>query len=378
MRGQGVTAAEKVAPVRLDNIDLLRAVAIVSVLLYHFTSRWHAQSVPFRFDLGWAGVDLFFMVSGFCIFMTLERSRTLAAFWARRFARLQPAYMAGVVLTFALVSWFGLPGYEVTPTVAAGNLVWFDVVPSWGFVDDAYWSLIVEAKFYFWFGLIYFLMRGRNVSLAWAAFAAMGSVLTHAEGWGWPAGHVLTVVAQSVLIGPFAPMFLVGSVCYEFRDKPARSAILPAVVALALLPTSPRYAGVIWLGPLIAVFAAIVFRLTWLRLPRAVTLIGLTSYSLYLVHQYVGLVIIRELAPVFPALFPRILIATAMTVALAIAMFYTIELRWQKSLAALIEPIVAGAIGWLPRTWRVRAGRDGQSDKPGPGDAKVVDAARGW
>ena len=372
-------AEQPADPVRLDNIDLLRAVAIISVLLYHYTSRWHAGGLPIRFDLGWAGVDLFFMVSGFCIFMTLERSRTLAEFWARRFARLQPAYMVGVVLTFAVVNWLGLPGGEVTPVVAAGNLVWFDIAPSWGFVDDAYWSLVVEVKFYFWFGLLYFLLKGRNVSLAWAVFAVVGGLLTHTEEWGWPTGHALAVAARAIMIGPFAPMFLVGAVCYEFRHQPVPRAIVPVLAAFVLLPTSARYTGVVWLGPLIAVFAAVVFRLPRLRLPHAITLIGLSSYSLYLVHQYIGLAIILALAPVIPALLLRILITTAIMVSLAIAMFYTIELRWRKPLANLVQPIIAGVIAWLPRTVRVlRGGGNHRDDRPDPDDAALVDAPREW
>ncbi|MBW8842453.1 MAG: acyltransferase [Sphingomonadales bacterium] len=369
---------------RLDNIDAMRALAIISVLLFHYTSHWpaellHADRMPHGFDYGWAGVDLFFMVSGYCIFMTLEHCRTLAAFWARRFARLQPAYMVAVVATFATVSVFGLPGNEVSPLVAAGDLLWFDIHPAWGYVDGAYWSLVAEVEFYFWFGLIYFLVRGRHVSLAWSAFAIAGSILLHAEDWGWRFGHSLTVAARSVFIAPFAPAFLVGLIAYEFRGRPTLGVIIASVVAIALLFASPRYASLPWLGIAIAGGAFLAFRMTWLRLPRAITFIGLISYSLYLVHQFIGMVIIRELAPAIPALWPRIIIATAAVILLATGMFYAIELRWQKRLARAIEPIIEWAIGWLPRAGRLlrKEGTASMASKVS-GASPRVDAARRW
>lgn len=376
-----MATAERAEGSRLDNIDLLRALAIVSVLAYHYTSRWpldliRADSLPFRFDLGWSGVDLFFMVSGFCIFMTLDRCRTLATFWARRFARLQPAYVLGVALTFAVVTAFGLPGNQVSVKVALGDLAWFDLHPAWGYVDGAYWSLVVELEFYFCFGLIYFLVRGHHVALAWAVFAAIGSVLVHAEEWHWTLGHQLTVVARTVLIAPYAPAFLIGLIAYESRERLSARMIAPVLLAITLLLVTPRYKDHLWLGLAIAAFASLVFRLERLRLPRAITFIGLISYSLYLVHQFIGLVIIRELAPAIPALLPRIVIATLAVTALAAAMFYTVELRWQKPLARAVDPILESLIGWLPRSMRVVRRRQ-LDDTPPIGDPRA-DAARRW
>lgn len=369
-----MTATGRTGGSRLDNIDLLRALAIVSVVSWHYTGNWpgnllRGDPAPFRVPFGWAGVDLFFMVSGFCIFMTLERSRTLAEFWARRFARLQPAYVLGVLLTFAIVSVFGLPGHQASPIVALGNLLWFDIHPGWGFVDDAYWSLVVELEFYFCFGLIYSLGRGRHVALAWAVFAAVGSVLIHAEAWGWPLGHALTVLANSVMVAPFAPAFLVGLIAYECRERMSVNAIVAATLAIVLLLVSPRYQLHPWLGLAVAAFASIVFRLDRLRLPRAITFVGLISYSLYLIHQFIGLVIIRELAPAIPALLPRAAIAATIVTLLASAMYATIELRWQRSLARLTEPVLAMLTGWLPRLSRGKA--------RAPNEA-AADEARRW
>src|SRR5205085_2211723 len=78
------------AHARNDSLDGLRALAVLAVMLVHV-------GAP-GFPLGWFGVDLFFVLSGFLITTLLERelARTggvdLNKFWTRRFLRLMPAY----------------------------------------------------------------------------------------------------------------------------------------------------------------------------------------------------------------------------------------------------------------------------------------------
>src|SRR2546430_2652712 len=91
---------------RFAELDLLRGVAALWVVLFHYTTQYSRLYVPDRRDLlgfefpdGTLGVYLFFMISGFVIFMTLHRSERPLDFVVSRFARLYPAYWAGIVLT---------------------------------------------------------------------------------------------------------------------------------------------------------------------------------------------------------------------------------------------------------------------------------------
>src|ERR1051326_635169 len=112
-RGEGL------AP-RIAALDGFRALAILLVLFYHYTVRWappldpapHLPSgrmfdgfVPLEY--GWFGVELFFVISGFVILMTLERCRNLPDFLLRRFARLWPAMAAAAALTALVMALAG-------------------------------------------------------------------------------------------------------------------------------------------------------------------------------------------------------------------------------------------------------------------------------
>src|ERR1700722_2288166 len=93
---------------RLDGLDLLRAIAICWVMLYHASLFGLASQDHWIVRFGWMGVDLFFVLSGFLIAGQLLRpwSRGLRPnyqrFYARRALRTLPAYLVVVAFYFCL------------------------------------------------------------------------------------------------------------------------------------------------------------------------------------------------------------------------------------------------------------------------------------
>ena len=329
---------------RWDNIDLLRAAAILLVVLFHYTARfpadfYRAEQMPFRFTLGAYGVDLFFAVSGFCIFMTLESSKSLSNFWSKRLARLQPAYIVAILITFCVIAGAGLPGRQVTFPVALSNMLWLNAIPTWPMVDGAYWSLVVELKFYFWLGLIYYLSQGRSISLLWAGFSVVGAIVM-------ALGTVPALAAEYGLIAPYAPAFLAGILAYEAPRLRYPTLVALGILCVLLLLVSPRFAEARWLGVSIGILAFAVLRMHWLRIPRPLTYVGLISYPLYLLHQNIGYVIIRSITLPIEI---RILLAATIVLGMAALLNKTVEVRWQKPLTRLFQQAIDDAWGRLPR-----------------------------
>src|SRR3954471_184909 len=87
---------------RIAELDALRGLAALGVALFHFSLLDPAAGPGFA--IGASGVDLFFIISGFVILMTLERTRDWKDFLVGRFSRLYPAYWACVTLA-ALAAW---------------------------------------------------------------------------------------------------------------------------------------------------------------------------------------------------------------------------------------------------------------------------------
>lgn len=153
----------------LPLLDPLRALAVSLVILFHFLPRFELGELR----LGWFGVDLFFLLSGFLITAILleqkasdkDRGRIIRYFIIRRALRLFPAYYLFLITFYLLQRFGGLWSWD------AGDGVWFFTYTSniLSFLKGAgswqlshLWSLAVEEQFYLvWPWLAIFLPTSR-------------------------------------------------------------------------------------------------------------------------------------------------------------------------------------------------------------------------
>ena len=139
---------------RILELDALRAIAAINLLLFHFTlvfQNKYGYSTPLGFDLpyGKYGVQLFFMLSGFVNAMTLLKKREPTEFLASRFLRIFPSYWIVILLNVVLLSTFGM--YAASPT-SGQFLANMTVMPKlFGFDcwEPVTWTLQIEMLFYF-------------------------------------------------------------------------------------------------------------------------------------------------------------------------------------------------------------------------------------
>jgi len=104
---------------RIVELDALRGLAALAVVAFHYTTLYgelygHSTQPPVSFGFGNYGVHLFFLISGFVIFMTLERTRTAMDFVVSRFSRLFPAYWVAILMSAAVVYTIGMPSQRAT------------------------------------------------------------------------------------------------------------------------------------------------------------------------------------------------------------------------------------------------------------------------
>jgi len=135
---------------RQPGLDLLRALAIIVVVVYH--AALFGFKLPGRVDrFGWVGVDLFFVLSGYLIggqlLAPLARGEPInfSRFFARRALRILPAYFVVLAIYFGLPSWREYP--EMSP--------WWKFIISvqniglhGGTAFSHAWSLAIEDQFY--------------------------------------------------------------------------------------------------------------------------------------------------------------------------------------------------------------------------------------
>lgn len=206
---------------RVPALDGLRGVAVLLVLLSHSFNGMGSVEIPLASWTpgllpggGFAGVQLFFALSGYLItgilLSELERTRTVAirAFWWRRVKRLYPA-LAVTCLALLAYSWLDL---EVRPQDAAADVLGaltyttnlLAATPGHGGYLGHTWSLAVEEQFYVAWPLLTILafQIGGRRSVGGLALALAGSVIAARFIWAFdPSAYWRLLRWDAVLLG---------------------------------------------------------------------------------------------------------------------------------------------------------------------------------
>ena len=360
------------------DIDGLRAVAVIAVILFHLNANWLPG--------GFLGVDIFFVISGYLIGGILYRELStgtfsLKRFYLRRMRRILPAFFAVVVFTLIVGAQLMVPGSDEWNT-ARSSAKWsvffggnfFSALNTDYFAPTVevqplnhLWSLAVEEQFYFIYPLILWAIMGiikrilppasssltrcvnvvltalaiASFALAFLPISLHGTALVpyylpHLRFGELLIGAILAVaVAQGNLqpstktatfVGSLSILVLIACLILPFPNTtpwfPGFAAALPCIAS----------AGIIYAGARPYWFASALSH-------RAVVFVGKISYSLYLWHwpllAFAHYALGRELS--------NTVLATAalLIVLLSLASYYLIEqplrhLQWSFGRTGLV------------------------------------------
>jgi peptidoglycan/LPS O-acetylase OafA/YrhL len=287
-------------PVRLAFLDSLRGLAATSVMVFHFGHFFeHAGVTPSppgswiiagsRF--GWLGVETFFVLSGFVIALTAPKDRTQTLqFLKRRLIRIVPPYWASIGSVVALyfvarTLGFGKAMLAPDPISVVANLGYLQRAFGLPHLQEIYWTLCLEIQFYLLFAVAIALGGRAGKALIAATFVA--SIASGFAGYDtddWWVGHWHA--------------FALGAATY-YASRPGRSIVawlVFLVPVLALGAYRERPAEFITAGTATALYLGV--RLngmgTWLAWPVLLWL-GRISYSLYLTHSMLGVLVFSRL-----------------------------------------------------------------------------------
>lgn len=308
---------------RLENVDALRGVAALSVVLFHFVfceKEWLGENALTSI-MAWGklGVPVFFVLSGFVLPYSLDKARyTLASyprFILRRLARLEPPYI--VALAFSLV--VGLILYHAsrsgTPPIDGpwhllSHIGYLTGLFEKAWVNPVFWTLALEFQFYLLLGVVFPLLVSVSAGVRLASF---GGLL------------IMGMIPAQTLVFAWLPLFALGIATFLFITKRADRLEYAALLVLAFVFASqagePSSIAALLTALCIAFVPIGGAVLGWL---------GAVSYSLYLFHYPIGKIVIGvgKYADINPTL--TIACATVASLAVAWAAHRWVELPSQR------------------------------------------------
>lgn len=289
---------------RLLELDAMRGIAALIVVLFHFTMDRPEMHLGFKY--GVTGVDFFFIISGFVIFLTLSNTKNWKDFVVSRFSRLFPTYWTVVTFTalmWVVYKWINQESMSGLFAQYLGNMTMFQYYLKIHSLDEPYWTLLVEMQFYVVMLLIFSLKWLRNI-VALGLLGLSFVLLNH---------FVFSSAAPAIfkysrglfqLVNHF-PLFFAGILFYKikFRDG-SRFAKIPLLLACLaaqiilyqdggtsfLYISQMEYAAMLTIY--FAVFSLYAFDIPMRIVNKATVYLGTISYSLYLVHKFVCVSII--------------------------------------------------------------------------------------
>jgi exopolysaccharide production protein ExoZ len=321
-------------------IQALRAVAALLVVLYHAFEVWGDRVDSTAPGVGWtngaAGVDIFFIISGFVMVVSsrrlLKKPRGWLIFLRHRIVRIVPLYWLLTTVKVAAVAL--LSGVVLRTSLdvdfVAGSYLFLPVVDSVGHfrpVLPVGWTLTYEFLFYLLFAAA-LAMRVevlRVIIPGLGLIAAAGLVKTET----WPAWTILfnTIVLEFVFGAILAKRTLRG---LRFRPAVASGLVIAGFVAILSMPMGSENARVLtWGMPAFAITAGAVSleRTVGRTLPRWLLASGDASYSIYLSHGFVLPTMILLMSRIFT---PSI---------------------WTQALTITLCLLVGSIVGWIIFTW---------------------------
>jgi peptidoglycan/LPS O-acetylase OafA/YrhL len=358
----------KTNPRHIQVLDGFRGVAILAVFLFHalgvsfgiYKLPWDGMArdfdVPklflalFPSAYGWAGVAIFFVVSGFCIHLSHMRSSQSdwGSFFARRFFRIYPPYLLAIVLFFFCWPWgfFSIDSASRLRQLIAHLFSIHNLnKQTFAGINPSFWTIAVEVQLY----LIYPLLLLLTHRVGWKT----AMIITAAIEVGIRTSNAVygTITAENLphwfIYSPFGFWLSWSLGAYladaylenkdiPFRRWPVMPFLLAAFAVAFFRPTA------YFSFPLFAVFTAVIISRflsgTW-SIPRRgiaadiwnhLSALGLVSYSFYLLHQPCLSLVRRSFHKFFPDfdVHPLIALATCLALYLPILGLACCCYRW--------------------------------------------------
>ncbi|MBN1250742.1 MAG: acyltransferase [Bacteroidales bacterium] len=277
---------EKTETKHFDSIDILRGLASFMVAYFHFTVGVRNflndnNILKITGHFGWAGVEMFFVISGFVIPYSMYRSnykiKNIKSFLIRRIARIDPPYLISIILVLIFQFLSTLNPYYRGNSFAIDwislvlHLGYLNAFFEYNWLNPVYWTLAIEFQYYIIIALILPFIIHKNKFINYITI-----ILFAFLGYLFP---------SSTFIFHYSLLFILGILLfyYKFNFMKKNEFYIISTIILYLIFYKLGY--IVFLS---AFIAYLVIFLVDNNKNKILKFGGKISYSLYLIHVPIG------------------------------------------------------------------------------------------
>lgn len=278
-------------------LDSLRAIAAISVCLYHFTCTTigleFSEITTSLFGFGKYGVHVFFVISGFIIPFAMYNAnykiKSFFKFIYKRLIRLEPPYLFSILLILVIAfikTKFNIGVQNSEPITFTRFLLHFGYLinffPEYKWLNNVYWTLAIEFQYYIIISFAFLLFISKKFILRLIAYLLF-----------FLAGYLFFTFSIFNHFPIYAPLFLIGIISFLLNTK-----IINTIEFIGVISLCTIY-NFIYLEPAIAVIGSVTSLIILfypnIKIP-VFHFLGKISYSIYLIHPIIGAAVINILS----------------------------------------------------------------------------------
>ncbi|TAF03016.1 MAG: acyltransferase [Nostocales cyanobacterium] len=355
---------------RLLEIDALRGIAALCIVLFHYASsyQWPNYHPYHYFRYLEECVQVFFIISGFVILISINRLRRSLDFIVGRLARLYPMYLFSLITTLLITNIMKMdtPRTEKIYDIICNFFLLQNFLGGKS-VNIVYWTLTIEICFYIIMLIVYNLKVVKYIDIicgVWilifllntgkAQLAIADNILNF--DYPNPMGVIIFpdifmlnisqtmgyfkdfIKTNFLLMQGRAMLFIAGIMLYQIRMQGGnwyRWGIIALCVVAKVFDYSSdaeRYSSILFIGFLLLIYLGMMGKLEILAV-KPLLFLGSISYTLYLTHLQVGWLLKSTFASLPPEI--GILIKASLAVVVASLLTWAIEIpgmnliKWQ-------------------------------------------------
>lgn len=289
---------------RRNDIDVLRAIAVLAVTFYHFDIPYLLGGL---FQAGFLGVDIFFVISGYLITQQIlanikSGSFSLANFYAKRIRRLLPAFLVVLAGTALTTLWLMTPSqlerFNGSLTFTSLYISNFFFWQESGYFDSSSltkpllhtWSLSVEEQFYIFWPLFLLLFSNRKVWLWMLALFLLSLIAVEliVEKHSGLAFYLMPFRIFEFAIGGLIIPIANKAKTLRYKNTLAVTCLIIIFLSFSLITDDHSIPSIVVLPTLFATAIIIAMQASVLQsngvIIQSLAWVGRISYSMYLVH----------------------------------------------------------------------------------------------